>query len=77
MLCKRCSSTHMEYNKIGVAFFWFFCEFLRILQTLVKAHKRGKNLITKRSLETFRTSQEFPRFAQKTLERSHASQCGP
>jgi hypothetical protein len=37
MLCKTCSSTHRE--TIGFAFFWFFCDFIWILQDSTKTKK--------------------------------------
>jgi hypothetical protein len=41
-LGESCSSCYTEYNKIGFAIFGFFCDFIRILQDPVKAHKRGR-----------------------------------
>jgi hypothetical protein len=35
---KSCRIIHHESNKIGPAFFWFFCDFLRILQESGKLH---------------------------------------
>jgi hypothetical protein len=32
MLYKSCIFIYRETNKFGFAFFWFFCEFLGILQ---------------------------------------------
>jgi hypothetical protein len=77
MLCKSCRPTHKEYNKIGFAIFGFFYDFIWILQASAKTHKRVKNLIANRPLERFESSQIYPWFAQKTLERAQDMQCGP
>jgi hypothetical protein len=61
MLYKRCGVLHKETNKIGFAFFWFFLEFLHILQVTGQGTHKGKKLFTHRSLETFKPSQLCPR----------------
>jgi hypothetical protein len=57
--------------------FRIFLWFIWILQASAKTHKRVKNLFMRRPLERFGGSQKYPQFAQNTLERSQASQCGP
>jgi hypothetical protein len=76
-LCKSCRPSRKEYNKICVAIFWFFCEFLRISQVAGKTHKRFKNLFVRRPLESFGCSQLCPWFAQNSSQRSQALQSGP
>jgi hypothetical protein len=51
ILCKSCRSSHIEHNKIGMATFTFFCDFIRILLGAAETHKRVKILITSRPLE--------------------------
>jgi hypothetical protein len=77
MLCKSCRFIHREGTKIAFAFFRFFCDFIWIFQDSAKTQKGVKSLTTHRSLESFGGSQKYFRFAQNTLERSHALQCGP
>jgi hypothetical protein len=42
MFCRSCSSSYTENNKIGFAFFGFFCELIWILQVAAKNTQRGK-----------------------------------
>jgi hypothetical protein len=46
-----CSIFHNESYKIGLAFFWIFYDFLRILQVSAKAVTLFKKQLTRRSLE--------------------------
>jgi hypothetical protein len=51
MFGESCSSCYTEHNKIGIAMFGFFYDFISILQAAAKTHQRGKNLLALRSLE--------------------------
>jgi hypothetical protein len=48
VLCKRCSTFHNKSNKIGYAFFWFFYDFLRILQYSAPSPRSRKDSFTNR-----------------------------
>jgi hypothetical protein len=74
---KSCRIIHNGSNKIGFAFFWFCCDFLRNLQNPAKALIRFKNRFAARTLEVFVFLQKCPCFADKPLGRKGASQCGP
>jgi hypothetical protein len=74
---KSCRIFHNESNKIGFAFFWFFCDFLRILQESVKWLYYLRFTFARRSLETFGILQICPYFAAEPLEITGDSQCGP
>jgi hypothetical protein len=45
--------------------------------SLSQTTQRVKNLLANRPLERFESSQIYPWFAQKALERAQAMQCGP
>jgi hypothetical protein len=77
MLCKRCRSTHKEANKIGFAFFQFFCELTCFSQATGPKHKETKNLISTPTLELWKNSQIYPWFAQRSLRRNRSSQGCP
>jgi hypothetical protein len=51
---KSCRIFHNESNKIGFAFFWFFCDFLRILQESAKWLYYLRFTFALGSLESFR-----------------------
>jgi hypothetical protein len=74
---KSCSILHHKSNKIEVAFFWIFYDFLRILQVSAKGQTLFKNRLSQRSLEVSADSQPYPYFAQNTLEISQTLQCSP
>jgi hypothetical protein len=76
-LYKSCSVFHMESNEIKFTFFWFFYNFLQILQGSTKLQTLFKNQVSKRSLELFCPLQIYPRLAFKPLERLKSPQCGP
>jgi hypothetical protein len=76
ILHKSCRVIHKETNKIEFTFFdlsIIFYEFSKNQQklSLFKIH------FTSRPLERFWNSHIYPRFAEKTLERPRALQCGP
>jgi hypothetical protein len=48
---KSCWIFHHKYNKIGFEFFWFFYDFLRILQLSAKALILFKNHFAVRPLK--------------------------
>jgi hypothetical protein len=60
MLCKSCSSSHTEHNKIGFAIFGFFYKLILNLQSTGPQSKTGKNLLLPNPLESFELSQKGP-----------------
>jgi hypothetical protein len=77
MLYKSYRVFHQEYNKIGFAYFWFFKNFLRILQDSAERVHYWSCGFTPWSLETFDSLQMCPWFTQNTLERNQSLQLGP
>jgi hypothetical protein len=77
MIYQSCRSFHMEFNKIGFAFFWIFYNFLCILQYPAKRQALFKNPFTLRSLEGFNYSQLYHWFTEKSPERKMTLQLGP
>jgi hypothetical protein len=53
ILCRNCSSSYTEHNKIGFAIFGFFYDFIWVLQFSGTTQKRRKNLLSQESLEVF------------------------
>jgi hypothetical protein len=51
MLCRKCSSSDTEHNKIGLAFFGFFCNLICILQLAAETQQRVKKHFARRPLE--------------------------
>jgi hypothetical protein len=74
---KSCRTFHNESNKIWFAFFWFFYNFLRILQDSLKLFYYLRLGFTGRPLELLFLSQIGPWFTKNTLERTRERQCSP
>jgi hypothetical protein len=77
VLYKSCRIFHIESNKIGFAFFWFFYDFLRIFKVSAKALYYLRFGFTGRPLELLFLLQIGPWFTKKTLERMRETQLGP
>jgi hypothetical protein len=45
MLCRKCSSSHTENNKIGFEIFGVFCDLICILQVAAETQQRGRNIL--------------------------------
>jgi hypothetical protein len=70
---KSCRIIHHESNKISLAFVWFFCDFVRKLQVSAKSQVLFKNLLARRSLETWGSYEYTLDFAVRPLELKGAS----
>jgi hypothetical protein len=77
MLCKSCMTVHTESNKIGLALFLFFCNFLRIFKDSATTLYYLRIQLSHRPLELFSLLQIGPWFMKKTLERMRETQCSP
>jgi hypothetical protein len=77
VLCKSCSIFHNESNKIKIAFFCFFYNFLRIFKDSAKALYYLRIQLSRRPLELFSLLQIGLWFTKKTLERMRETQCSP
>jgi hypothetical protein len=60
---KSCSAHHQESRKIKFAFFWFFYDFLEILQESANWLYYWRCIFTQGPLELFKVSQNYPSFA--------------
>jgi hypothetical protein len=74
---KSCGIFHHETNKIGLAFFWCFYDFLRNLQESAKALYYLRSAFTTRPLTGFSDSRTGPWFTKISLERTGSPQLGP
>jgi hypothetical protein len=74
---KSCRIFHNKSNKIEFAFFWFFYDFLRILQESAKWLYYLRFTSAAGSLESFRFLQICLYFADKTPECFLTLQCHP
>jgi hypothetical protein len=74
---KSCRIFHIESNKIGFSFFWFFYVFLRILQDSAKQQQYWRFTFATRPLTGFPDSQICPWFPKNTLETLDSLQCRP
>jgi hypothetical protein len=74
---KSCGIIRCESNKIGLTFFWCFCDFLRKLQVSAKSQVLFKNHFARRSLETSGSYEHSLAFAVGPLKLNGASQCDP
>jgi hypothetical protein len=74
---KRCRIFHNESNKTKFAFFWYFYDFLRILQDSAKALYYFRLAFTGRPLKSLRSLQIYPYFTAEPLERLKSLQLGP
>jgi hypothetical protein len=60
MLYKHCRVSYTEFNKIGFAIFWFFYNYLRILQDQPKTIYYLRIKLSNKPLEVFQFSQKKP-----------------
>jgi hypothetical protein len=74
---KSCRILHNESNKIEFAFFWFFYDFLQILQDSANHNHYWSYNFSLRPLELFGTPQICPQFTQNSLDRCLATQLVP
>jgi hypothetical protein len=71
------SVCYHESNKIEFAFFWFFYDFLCILQDSAEHKYYLRNYFACRPLESFDSLQICPYFSQRLLGKNFASQLSP
>jgi hypothetical protein len=74
---KSCNALHQESNKIEFAIFWFFDDFLEILQESAKSFYYWRCTFTPGTLQRTKALQPCPWFTEKPSERGGGLQCGP
>jgi hypothetical protein len=74
---KNCGIFHHKSNKTEIAFFWFFYDFIWILQESAKWLYYLRCGFAAGSLELSDTSQICPWFTKNSLERMGKTQLGP
>jgi hypothetical protein len=74
---KSCGIFHNKSNKIEFAFFWFFYDFLRILQESAKWLYYLRFTFAAGSLKSFRFLRICPWLTENTLETFDFLQCHP
>jgi hypothetical protein len=77
MLCKSCSSSHTENNKIDFAIFGFFYELISNLQSTGPLRKTGKNLLMPRPLKLLKIHKYALAFITQALGNTSPSQQYP
>jgi hypothetical protein len=74
---KSCSILHSKSKKVSFAIFWFFYDFLHILQVSANLQHYRRCTLAPRPSERSKTLQLGPRFVDNPLERNWTSQLGP
>jgi hypothetical protein len=77
MFGESCSSSYREHNKIGIAIFGFFYDFISILQAAAKKHQRVKNLLSTHPLEVLNLHKTALAFNNQAPESQNPSHTGP
>jgi hypothetical protein len=60
MLCRNCSPSHTDHNKIGFAIFVFFYDFILKLQDAAETHKRVKKPFCEQALGKIQGFADIP-----------------
>jgi hypothetical protein len=74
---KSCWIFHSESSKIESAFFWFFYDFIRILQDSANHNHYWSYSFSRRSPKLGGTWHICPQFTQNSSDRNLATQLGP
>jgi hypothetical protein len=77
VLCRNCSSSYTEHNKIGFAVFGFFYELILNLQVIGSNNKNWKNLLALRPLRLLKLHNQTLAFNTQTLGDKSPSQLYP
>jgi hypothetical protein len=77
ILCRNCSSSYTERNKIGFEIFGFFYDFILNLQITGSRGKSWKNLLALGPLELSKPYKQTLGFYTQTLENNSPSQSYP